>query len=519
MKTIKSIYKNKVAALLLAVCFGCASCDDWFTIYPESETVLEDFWQDQNDVTSMVAACYRAMLEPSFMERVIVWGEVRSDNVLKGSGSNDNVSHFLNLQLTATNPYAQWGDFYKVINYCNTVIYYAPQVREKDPNYSETQLLNHIAEVKTIRALCYFILVRTFREIPFITDPSIDDTKPYIVAQSNPKDVLEYLIDDLKQVKAPDAFQNQFYDKGRITQKAVWTLIADMALWLDDYETCIEYCTKAEGVPGLELDLSLSFSRNVFIASNPKESIFELQFTGNLPNYVATEMYSHILSLGRTSSEHILSSYDFSKTSPELFSITDIRRTDFYLPNDNNGLFPIVKYMGHRARYDSNESNVYTYYSYCRKWIFYRLSDVYLMKAEALTERGGANDLEEAFSYVCKTYNRANLNRTGDLSFADYSSQTAMRQFVFDERQREFLFEGKRYYDLLRKIEREENLTGIVGTYLIPRKYVHLDQATVRSKLTDINALYMPVHTDELKANPLLVQNPFYDISNDVAKN
>ena len=517
MKIIKSIYKNKLAAILMMVAFGCTSCDDWFTIYPESETVLEDFWQDQNDVTSMVAACYRAMLEPAFMERVIVWGEVRSDNVLKGSGSNDNVNRFLDLQLTASNPYTQWGEFYKVINYCNTVIHYAPQVHEKDPNYTEAQLLNHIAEVKTIRALCYFILVRTFRDIPFIIDPSIDDTKSYSVAQENPKKVLEYLINDLKQVKAQDAFQNQYYDKGRVTQKAVWALIADMALWMNDYETCIEYCTKAENVPGLELDLSQNFNSNVFIRANSKESVFELQFSNTLPNYVATEMYSHNTSLGRTSDDRVLSSYDFSKTSPLLFSTTDMRGKDFYRPRDDNGLYPIIKYMGYRTRYDSDESSVYIYSS-CQKWIFYRLSDVYLMKAEALTERGGGNDLEEAFNYVCRTYNRANPDRTVSLLYADYASQTAMRQLVFDERQREFVFEGKRYYDLIRKIEREENLTSIVGTYLVSRKYVHLDQSTIRSKLNDINALYMPIHTDELKANSLLVQNPFYDISS-VAKN
>ena len=174
--------------------------------------------------------------------------------------------------------------------------------------------------------------------------------------------------------------------------------------------------------------------------------------------------------------------------------------------------------MGYRTGYDSDESNVYIYTSSCRKWIFYRLSDVYLMKAEALTERGGAADLEEAFDYTCKTYNRANPDKTAPLSYADYASQAAMRQFVFDERQRELIFEGKRYYDLIRKIEREGNLTSIVSTYLVSRKYIHLDQSTIRSKLNDINALYMPIYTDELKANSLLVQNPFYEISN-VAKN
>jgi hypothetical protein len=93
-----------------------------------------------------------------------------------------------------------------------------------------------------------------------------------------------------------------------------------------------------------------------------------------------------------------------------------------------------------------------------------------------------------------------------------------MRELVFDERQREFLFEGKRYFDLLRRIKRSGNVSTIVTQYLI-RKYASLDQATVRSKINDKDALYMPVNENELKVNTLLKQNPFYIMSSDIDKN
>ena len=53
---------------------------------PQSEMVTEDFWKDEQDVKSAVGACYRAMLEDGFMRRLIVWGELRSDNVINGLG-------------------------------------------------------------------------------------------------------------------------------------------------------------------------------------------------------------------------------------------------------------------------------------------------------------------------------------------------------------------------------------------------------------------------------------------------
>ena len=53
------------------------------------------------------------------------------------------------------------------------------------------------------------------------------------------------------------------------------------------------------------------------------------------------------------------------------------------------------------------------------------------------------------------------------------------------------------------------------------RKYtsMSLDEMTVRSKLDDKDAIYLPIHEEELRVNPLLVQNRFYMASEDISKN
>ncbi len=515
MKRIKFKYQIIIIGILL----GLTSCSDWFDLHPQSETILEDYWKDENDVLSMVGSCYRGMTEISFMERLIVWGEVRSDDVLKGMNSNEDLDHFLTLTLNANNSYTSWSDFYKVINYCNTVIYYAPEVRKKDPNFTEGQLRAYIAEVKGIRALCYFTLVRTFRDIPFITEPVMDDSKSFEVPQSDPNVIIDYLIDDLKSVEnnAITSYDKKAYDKGRITRKAIWALIADMALWRNDYETCITYCDKVTTqTPSLVLDKSLSFSKNIFSLALSDETIFELQFNTSLPNYTANEMYS-IYGGGRSGQNTFkLSSFDFLNQS-NLFGSTDLRAKDYFMPIESDGYFPIMKYVGYRVRENSGTVSRSDYTaSNSYSWIFYRLPDIYLMKAEALVEKG---ELEPAFEMVTKTYDRANPELgTGSLQFDSYNSQALMRNLVFDERQREFLFEGKRYFDLLRRINREGTPANVVNTYLI-RKYKSLDQATVQSKVSDLDALYMPINYNELKLNPLLVQNPFYVLSDEISKN
>jgi tetratricopeptide (TPR) repeat protein len=503
---------------------GLTSCNDWFDLHPQSETILEDFWQDENDVKSMVAACYRAMNEPAFMERLLVWGEIRSDNILKGGSQNTDIDRILELTLNATNPYTSWDDFYRLINYCNTVIYYAPTVLEKDPNFTPGQLRSYLAEVKGIRALCYFTLVRTFRDIPFHTQPVFDDSQTFEMKQSDPDEIIRYLIDDLKEIENSAMLESvqAAYDKGRITQKAIQALIADMALWINDYQTCIDYCDKViESNPLIKLELSQDFSYSVFLTGLSDESIFELQFSATLPNYAVQEMYGQNTSRSGVNTYKV-SSFDFSKTG--LFGEFDRRGKDFLIPYEENALFRIVKYVGYRYRVSPSgvvSRSDYLFTISSSLWTFYRLPDIYLMKAEALVEQGGQEKLEEAFELVRKTYERANPDlEEGSFTFASYNSPEAMRDLVFDERQREFLFEGKRYFDLLRRIKRDGTPGNVVPRYLI-RKYEAqgLEAVTVRSKINDKDAIYMPINETELKNNTLLVQNPFYVLSSDITKN
>lgn len=516
MKTKKYILRIMLTALLGGM---FTSCEDWFDIHPKSETIFEDFWKDENDVLSMVGSCYRGMNESGFIERFIVWSELRSDNVKAGPGVSDHVRDILNINLNSTNTYTYWGEYYSVINYCNTVIKFAPEVQAKDPNFKREDLDVYIAEAKGVRALCYFILLRVFRDIPLITEPYADDSMPFDVEQANPDALLDFLIEDLKSVENQAAdekkWNNLLYAKGRITKNAIRALLADMYLWKNDYPNCITYCDKVLNNAGsLQLANSRIYNESVFFSGNSSESIFELQFDmNNLPNYAVNEMYGTFG--GRSDKNtHQLTAYNFESMAPLLFEVTDLRGKDAFF-NSSSYSF-IAKYMALREETSSNTVRLgdFSFTAETPNWIFYRLSDIYLMKAEAMVENG--NDLEEVLALVSKTFDRANPDLgTGSLQFSLYNSPSAMRNLVFDERQREFLFEGKRYFDLLRRIRREGAPANVVNAYLL-KKYDKLDNTTTKSKLSEINALYMPINADELRANTALKQNPFYVTSTNI---
>lgn len=517
--------KLKIKNILLSLAMGLSlcSCDDFFELKPTNEMVLDEFWQTESDVLSVTGACYRAMQQPGFMQRLMVWSEFRSDNVILGNNAGTDLIYVANLNILPSNGYASWGDFYNVINLCNTVERFAPQVCEKDPNFTQAQLKGYLAEVKAIRAFCYFTLVRTFRDVPLITEPTVDDTQELQVAQTDPDELIDFLIDDLKAVEndAVEAWTNTEYTKGRFTRAAVRALLADMCLWRNRYAECVEFCDKVttDAKNPLSLVGANAYNTSVFVNGNSTESIIELQFTrNNIPNYTLCEFYSTFGGHSGWGHQQMMA-YDFSGT--ELFSTTDIRGVDSFYSNSSLAAFPIKKYLAYRNEiHTSNvrESDYLTVDGGNSNWILYRLPDVMLMKAEALVEMGGS--LETAFNLVSTIYDRANPEAgTGSLSFSSYSTQDRMRELVFEERQREFLFEGKRYFDILRRINRDRSqFQTIVNTYLLP-KYSSLDQSTVSSKLSELNALYMPIKDTELRSNKLLVQNPFYKVSSSIEKN
>lgn len=524
MKTMKNeittIMNNIGKGLLcLAAAVSLSGCDDFFDLQPSNEMVLDEFWKSEDDVLSVTGACYRGMADEGFMKRLIVWGEFRSDNMLEGSSNGDGDLRYINnLNLLPSNGYSSWGQFYNVINLCNTVEAFAPGVRAEDPNFTQSQLNAYLAEVKGIRAFCYFTLVRAFRDVPFVIEPTIDDTKSFNAPQADPDELIDFLIADLKDVEpsAAATFGNRTYNKGRMTQAAIRALIADMCLWRGRYDEVIDYCNRVLDDTNnvLSMESAMSYSRSLFVTGLSSETIFELQFSsptignGAVANFYGPRQQGY---------PQQIMPYDFESGTRSIFGETDLRRRTSY-STVNGTDATIRKYVSYLTGTALTGSTVTTadYQMVLpneANWIIYRLPDIYLMKAEAMAESG--QDLEDAFRIACITYDRANPEAgAGSLSYSDYSGREALLNFIYDERQREFLFEGKRYFDLVRRISHHrDQFRKIVDSYLLTK---YDDQSTARTKLGSYDALFMPINSTEMRANMLLVQNPFYKQSTDI---
>jgi len=514
-----TIFKIIIGLIVLS---SISSCSDWLTIEPEGKVVLADYWKKESDVEAVVATCYRGMLEDDFMKRIMIWGELRSDNLIAGNGIKDPENQVLQSNIIPSNELCKWGSFYSIINYCNTVLYYAPKVI--DPDFTESELHAKEAEVLTIRALCYFYLVRVFKDVPLVTEPSLSDTQDYRSTQSTENQVLDKIETDLLQAEnwAMIAYSTEKYTKGRITKNAVRALLADVYLWRNKYPECINYCDKIindkiandkitnDKITNDVRSVLIQDDENPFLQifgqKNSTESIFEIQFSeANKVNQKVYDYYGTSLNFAGQ-----FSASTFLGTGTTVYPITDQRRKDNYKIEAVQGLFHIFKYAGLYRTENNLGTSSYLYRSSTPNWIVYRLTDVMLMKAESLVQLDrDENDLNNALYLVNATYKRSNPTILGDtLKLASYPSKQAMEELVLLERLRELMFEGKRWFDLLRMARRDGNSSRLLNKVL--GKFTD-NQTTIKSKMSDMNALYMPIHQDELKANRNLKQNPFYE--------
>lgn len=590
MKKI-NIYKTLLVSACAFITLGTTSCDDFLTLYPSNEITEEQFWEDRTDLESGIRGCWKQFISQDIMERMVVWGECRSDNFDLMTESWDDMKDLMNANLLETNSLFSWSAFYKTINFCNKVLQYGPLVVERDKSFTSEDWKPVEAEMKALRALNYFYLVRTFREIPFEFNPigSEHDVKEHSGRQFMAEVVLDSIINDVEAVKdnGMRQYTNELDNKGRFTRESIYTLLADMYLWRaaknaspdsvakygsksqDDYQKVIEYCdavldmymerydrdnpmgggTSSENnenpyhlirmnANGGTQDVVDDVYDEIFVQKNSRESILELQFDGSTNSNTCLYNYRNYNGLyrHRDNNTGLLQASAPCQTvtrnidnTSGLFSQSDIRRWQSLVYTEaGQRVYSIGKYtyqsITHDNLEDNSEGTENTFIStgsFSSNWIIYRLSDVLLMKAEAITRLDAptTEQLQDAFNCVTMILYRSNPSVTTDrdkLSFTDYQEPSQLFDLVMRERRREFFGEGKRWFDLVRMAEHDGTTTNMLT--LLLTKYATNTNA-VRAKLASMNSLYSPVYENELKVNPNLHQNPAWEKEETIERN
>ena len=84
-----------------------------------------------------------------------------------------------------------------------------------------------------------------------------------------------------------------------------------------------------------------------------------------------------------------------------------------------------------------------------------------------------------------------------------------LEEILFKERRRELMFEGKRWFDLVRMARRDGNQERLLR--YVEKKYDAATLSAVKIKLKNPYAMYFPLNKDEVRnSQGVLIQNPAY---------
>ncbi len=152
---------------------GLSSCEGWLELIPPDGLVKDEYWKTKEDLEATLMGAYQTFAGQD--ELLFILGEARADMVIKDVNTPGLVQNIMDGNIYPDNSYCNWSGFYTIINYCNSVLKYAPLIEEEDPSFNEYQRKGYEAEAIFLRSLSYFYLVRTFRNVPLILEPSESD--------------------------------------------------------------------------------------------------------------------------------------------------------------------------------------------------------------------------------------------------------------------------------------------------------------------------------------------------------
>jgi hypothetical protein len=427
-------------------------------------------------------------------------------------GWNDQTIKDLHWQTWGTSDVFIAAIYYRIfyqVSLCNEYIRETTDSKLNDRGVTgelRTDVEYFRAEARFLRALSYWHALDLFGNVPFVTEENTVGS--FFPEQIKRADLFKYVESELLAIETlmVDPRQNEY---GRADKAAAWTLLAKLYLNAEvyigepKYTECLTYCKKVIGA-GYTLE---SDYRDLFLADNANlgEVIFPIAFDG-----ISTQTWGGTTFIIRAAIGGTMNPPDFgvesgwggTRTTSAFVDIfgennTSDHRAMFYKDGQNkeindigsfNDGFAITKFKnvtksgapGHDQKYTDTD------------FPMFRLTDVYLMYAEAVLRGGTGGDMGTALGYFNEIRFRAYGNSNGNVIAIDLDK-------ILRERAKELYWECHRRTDLIRY----GLFTG--------SEYLWAWKGKVKEGLgTDAKYNLFPIPSADLTANLNLVQNPGY---------
>lgn len=535
MSTIKNFILT--GAVLWAGGILGTSCNDWLDLGPIDYYGSENFFQNEAHVVAYVDGLHKHLRDLTW-QHTIIFGEVRGGLYVTGSssdGMSTGYADLINQNFDADNTGVNnFGDIYGKITNCNLLIARAGNV-EMDANTRDL----YLAMAYGLRALYYFDLYRVYGGVPIrlgveVIDGILDPIQLY-VGRSTPKQVMEQIKSDIAMSLELFGNNSGFNASGR-GNKVYWNkaatecLAAEVYLWnskVSCYDNLANPSDLAVAKQHLEnvasnygLEMLEDFSK-VFDATNKAngEIIFAIRYAeGEATNN--NGLYTYSLDTGSAKNNYredgtpwndplglkrgYVMSMEYKKSLYNLFDDADSRlRATFmgcFEKNDETGVLSLrgvhtVKNVGY---INSSGDRIM-----CGDYIYYRLPWVYLSLAEVANYEGNNADVEKYMNLVReRAYGEKWDAATYGYTAGDFTQNEIA---ILEEKTKEFVQEGQRWWDLLRMTYSKN------GDALVFHKEGSLEKDyPLLDKATEAHKVLWPVNKGVLSNDTTIYQTPGY---------
>jgi starch-binding outer membrane protein, SusD/RagB family len=452
--------RKQIGSILLIgiAAFMMNSCSDFLTEDLKGTFSSSTFYQNEKQAIQAMNGVYHAIAFSSFNNAIWVFGDIASDDAVKGGnpGDQSEITYIDEFIADANNGIAgnYWSFAYEAIARANNVIANVPGITMEEALKSRI-----IAEAKFIRAYSYFNLVNVYGKVPLKLLPQLTYETIH-VPLSEISDLYIQIEQDLSDAAAALPVSYTTSDVGRITKGAALGLAGKVKLYQGKWSEAIASFHQLEALGIYKL---LNNYADLFKLSNEnsRESIFEIQhlsnqnpFTGNALNQwlaPATEGGYYF----DAPTQSLVDAFEKSATG-ELDPRLDVsigREGQPWLNGETfNASSSPTGFLTKKHQQPLSEVSSSLKGDGDLNYIYLRYADVLLMKAEAFNELGQA---DSAKANLNKVRERARASFSGSLPsdlLQDIatSEPNTLRLAIQHERRVELAQEFHRYFDLMR---------------------------------------------------------------------
>lgn len=493
--------------IALIICGGlCYSCEDFFDPDNNDSVKESDFASSREDLNAGALGIYSVLSQE--VHKFLLWGSARADLVTTGTeGKDPYITEFVKNSVTDLNPYTNYAGLYKAIARCNRQIENIGRVAKIDFSLDDNDINAYYGEAYYMRALCYFYLVRTFKEFPII----VEDLSENVVRISESGDsirlkTLDLTAEELRDIamqpaEEQEAWQQIYSDTkkamgmlrmdhkwngsnlsneekyGRANLTAAYALACDVALWMGEYLKASAYADLIIKNNGYDVTSSGTWG-NTFNSAYAAGHVINLLGYNFDKSHETNRLQEFTSNVTTDGGQYLLK--PVKDIVDSLFIESGDIRPDYTYKRINKKDL-IWKYIG-----QDSETAMRDPYKSIASWHIYRSADIYLLKGMAENRQGNTGG---AIYFLNLVRSNRGLSEY-DKAEIDMSMEN-LEDLLLAERARELAFEGKRWYDLLlvsKKFGRKDLLPTFVS-----KKYPKAERTAMYNWLSDEANWYLPV--------------------------